>query len=151
MPVIGNMPIQNVGTTEVLRILEPIWPVKPETASRLRGRIEAIIDAARVRGNFAGENPARWRGHLDKILPARQRLSRGHHTALSYAHVPVFLEQLRRRKATAAMALEFLILTAARTGEVLGATWAEVDFEKQTWTIPATRMKAGREHRVPLS
>ncbi len=123
MPVIGNMPIQNVGTTEVLRILEPIWPVKPETASRLRGRIEAIIDAARVRGNFAGENPARWRGHLDKILPARQRLSRGHHTALSYAHVPVFLEQLRRRKATAAMALEFLILTAARTGEVLGATW----------------------------
>ena len=151
MPVIGNMPIQNVGTTEVLRILEPIWPVKPETASRLRGRIEAIIDAARVRGNFVGENPARWRGHLDKILPARQRLSRGHHTALSYAHVPVFLEQLRRRKATAAMALEFLILTAARTGEVLGATWAEVDFEKQTWTIPATRMKAGREHLVPLS
>lgn len=150
-PALGELPVEEIGTGEVLAVLEPIWQSKAETASRVRGRIEAIIDAAKVRGHFSGENPARWRGHLDKILPARQRLSRGHHTALPYAQVPVFLEKLRAREAVAAMALEFTILTAARTSEVLGATWTEVDFEKRTWTIPAQRMKAGREHRVPLS
>ena len=135
----------------MLAVLEPIWKSKAETANRVRGRMEAIIDAARARGHFSGENPARWRGHLDKILPARQRLSRGHHAAMPYDEVPAFLEQLRAREAVAALALEFTILTAVRTGEVLGATWAEIDFEKRTWTVPALRMKAGREHRVPLS
>jgi integrase len=150
-PSLGALPVADIGTAEVLAVLEPIWKSKAETANRVRGRMEAIIDAARARGHFSGENPARWRGHLDKILPARQRLSRGHHAAMPYDEVPVFLEQLRARKAVAAMALEFTILTAARTGEVLGATWEEVDFEKRTWTVPAQRMKAGREHRVPLS
>ena len=150
-PSLGALPVADIGTAEVLAVLEPIWKSKAETANRVRGRMEAIIDAARARGHFSGENPARWRGHLDKILPARQRLSRGHHAAMPYDEVPVFLEQLRAREAVAAMALEFTILTAARTGEVLGATWAEIDFEKRTWTVPALRMKAGREHRVPLS
>lgn len=150
-PSLGELPVADIGTAEVLAVLEPIWKSKAETANRVRGRMEAIIDAARARGYFSGENPARWRGHLDKILPARQRLSRGHHAAMLYDLVPAFLEQLRARKAVAAMALEFTILTAGRTGEVLGATWEEVDFEKRTWIVPALRMKAGREHRVPLS
>ena len=150
-PTLGALPVAEIGTAEVLGVLEPIWKSKTETASRVRGRIEAIIDAARVRGHFSGENPARWRGHLDKILPARQRLSRGHHAAMPYDAVPAFLEQLRARKAVAAMALEFTILTAARSGEVLGAVWEEIDFEKRMWAVPAVRMKAGREHRVPLS
>ena len=150
-PSLGALPVADIGTAEVLAVLEPIWKSKAETANRVRGRMEAIIDAARARGHFSGENPARWRGHLDKILPARQRLSRGHHAAMPYDEAPAFLEQLRAREAVAAMALEFTILTAARTGEVLGATWAEIDFEKRTWTVPALRMKAGREHRVPLS
>ena len=150
-PSLGALPVADIGTAEVLAVLEPIWKSKAETANRVRGRMEAIIDAARARGHFSGENPARWRGHLDKILPARQRLSRGHHAAMPYDEVPAFMEQLRARKAVAAMALEFTILTAARTGEVLGATWEEVDVEKRTWTVPAQRMKAGREHRVPLS
>ena len=150
-PALGELPVEEIGTGEVLAVLEPIWQSKAETASRVRGRIEAIIDAAKVRGHFSGENTARWRGHLDKILPARQRLSRGHHAAMAYDEVPAFLEQLRAREAVAALALEFTILTAVRTGEVLGATWAEIDFEKRTWTVPALRMKAGREHRVPLS
>ena len=150
-PSLGALPVADIGTAEVLAVLEPIWKSKAETANRVRGRMEAIIDAARARGHFSGENPARWRGHLDKILPARQRLSRGHHAAMPYDEAPAFLEQLRAREAVAAMALEFTILTAVRTGEVLGATWAEIDFEKRTWTVPALRMKAGREHRVPLS
>lgn len=150
-PSLGALPVADIGTAEVLAVLEPIWKSKAETANRVRGRMEAIIDAARARGHFSGENPARWRGHLDKILPARQRLSRGHHAAMPFDEVPAFLEQLRAREAVAAMALEFTILTAARTGEVLGATWAEIDFEKRTWTVPALRMKAGREHRVPFS
>jgi integrase len=150
-PTLGELPVAEIGTADVLAVLEPIWKSKAETASRVRGRIEAIIDAARARGHFSGENPARWRGHLDKILPARQRLSRGHHAAMPYDAVPTFLEQLRARKAVAAMALEFTILAAARTSEVLGATWEEIDFEKRMWAVPAVRMKAGREHRVPLS
>lgn len=150
-PSLGDLPVADIGILEVLTVLEPIWRSKAETANRVRGRIEAIIDAARARGYRSGENPARWRGHLDKILPARPRLSRGHHAALPYKDVPAFLEQLRARKALAALALEFTILTAMRTGEVLGATWTEIDLEERTWTIPAERMKAGREHRVPLA
>lgn len=153
-PVIGELPVADVGTAHVMAILEPIWTgetAKPETASRVRGRIETILDAAKARELRQGENPARWRGHIEQLLPARSRLTRGHHKALAYDGVPAFAAGLRSRKATAALALEFVILTATRTSEALGATWGEVDLEKATWTIPASRMKAGREHRVPLS
>lgn len=150
-PVIGDMPVAEVGKAHVLEILEPIWKAKPETASRIRGRIETVIDAATARELRTGENPARWRGHLAHVLPKRSRLTRGHHRALPYADLPAFVERLRSRKAMAALALEFTILTAARTGEVIGATWEEIDFAKQVWTVPAHRMKAAREHRVPLS
>jgi integrase len=150
-PVIGDLPVREIGTAHVLQILEPIWKTKPETASRVRGRIETILDAAKARGYREGENPARWRGHIAQILPARSRLTRGHHKAMPYDAVPSFVVELRSRHAIAARALEFVILTAARTGEVLGASWDEVDFEKAVWTIPGRRMKAGKEHRVPLS
>ncbi|UNK78336.1 integrase arm-type DNA-binding domain-containing protein [Sphingopyxis granuli] len=150
-PVMGELPVAEIGTPHVLKILEPIWQAKPETASRIRGRIETVLDAAKARGYRAGENPARWRGHIAQILPARSRLTRGHHKAMPYDAIPVFLTQLRERDAMAALALEFVILTAARTNEALGATWGEVDLEKAIWTIPAARMKAGKEHRVPLS
>ena len=150
-PVVGDLPVAEISTAHVLKILDAIWDEKPETASRVRGRIETILDAAKARGYREGENPARWRGHLAQILPARRRLSRGHHKALSYDDVPRFVASLRERNATAALALEFCILTAARTGEVIGATWNEIDLGKALWTIPAARMKAGKEHRVPLS
>ena len=150
-PVIGDLPVGDVATAHVLSILEPIWKEKPETASRLRGRIETILDSAKARGYRRGENPARWRGHIAQILPPRTRLSRGHHRAMPYETVPDFVARLKARKAMAALALEFTILTAARTGEVIGATWDEVDLAKAVWTIPAARMKAGKEHRVPLS
>ena len=149
-PVIGDLPVADIGTAHVLQIVEPIWQDKPETASRVRGRIETILDAAKARGYRDGENPARWRGHIAQILPARQKLSRGHHKAMAYAELPAFTGALRAREAMAALALEFVILTATRTSEVLGATWGEVDMDKAIWTIPAARMKAGREHRVPL-
>lgn len=150
-PVIGEVPVAEVKTAQVLQILKPIWKEKPETASRVRGRIETILDAAKAREYREGENPARWRGHIAQILPARSRLTRGHHKAMPYDAVPAFVGELRSRNAMAALALEFAILTAARTSEVLGATWDEVDFDKAVWTIAARRMKAGREHRVPLS
>jgi integrase len=150
-PVIGDLPVAEVGKAHVLQILEPIWKAKPETASRIRGRIETVIDAATARELRTGENPARWRGHLAHVLPKRSRLTRGHHRALPYADLPAFVEKLRSRKAMAALALEFTILTAARTGEVIGATWDEIDFAKKVWTVPAHRMKAGKEHRIPLS
>ncbi|MFN4357556.1 tyrosine-type recombinase/integrase [Sphingopyxis alaskensis] len=150
-PVMGELPVAEIGTPHVLKILEPIWQAKPETASRIRGRIETVLDAAKARGYRAGENPARWRGHIAQILPARSRLTRGHHKAMPYDAIPAFVAELRERDAMAALALEFVILTAARTNEVLQATWGEVDLEKAIWTIPAGRMKAGKEHRVPLS
>jgi len=150
-PVIGQLPVADVTTPHVLQIIEPMWSVKPETARRVRGRIETVLDAAKARGYREGENPARWRGHIAQILPARSRLSRGHHKAMPYEAVPPFLAQLRAKQAVAALALEFTILTACRTSEVLGATWAEVDLTKAIWTIPAERMKAAKEHRVPLS
>ena len=149
---IGSLPVQAVDTTLVLKVLEPIWTTKPETASRVRQRIENILDSAKARGYRDGENPARWRGHLDKILPARSRVREVEHlAALPYTELPAFLANLRTRDAIAACALEFLILTAARTGEVIGARWSEIDLLDKTWTVPATRMKAHREHRVPLS
>jgi len=150
-PVIGDLPVTDIGTAHVLKILEPIWQDKPETASRIRGRIETVLDAAKARGYREGENPARWRGHIAQILPARSRLTRGHHKALPYEAIPAFIERLRAREAISALALEFAILTAARTSEVLKATWGEVDLVKAIWTRPAPRMKGRKEHRVPLS
>ncbi len=150
-PIIGKMRVGDIETPHVLQILEPIWRSKSETAGRIRGRIEAILDAAKVREYRSGENPARWRGHLANLLPARPKLSRGHHKALPYDEVPALLSALRSHRAVSALALEFTVLTAARTGAVLGASWEEIDFKKRAWTIPAHRMKAGREHRVPLS
>ena len=150
-PVVGDLPVADVDTTHVLTILEPIWKGKAETASRVRGRIETILDAAKARGYRQGENPARWRGHLAQILPARTRLSRGHHKAIAYDAIPDFVRALHKREAVAALALEFVTLTAARSGEVIGARWSEVDLAKAIWTVPADRMKAGKEHRVPLS
>ena len=146
-------PVDEIDTEAVLSVLQPIWQSKPETAARLRGRIEVVLDAARAKGHILKNeaNPARWRGHLDKLLPKRQKLSRGHHAAMAYQVVPEFIRRLREREAVAAMALEFAILTAARSGEVLGACWEEIDFEAKVWTVPAARMKAEREHRVPLS
>lgn len=146
-----DMPVNQIDVAAVLSVLQPIWQEKPETASRLRGQIEHVLDAAKAKGHWEGENPARWRGHLDKLLPKRQRLSRGHFDAMPYDGLPAFMENLREREGMAALALQFLILTAARSGEVYGARWTEIDLQAALWTIPAERTKAGREHRVPLS
>ncbi len=150
---IWERPVDAVDVVAVLGILQPLWSQIPETASRLRGRIEAVLDAARARGLVPHDqaNPARWKGHLDKLLPKRQKLYRGHHKALPYSDVPAFVASLREREAVAALALEFTILTATRSGEVLGARWSEIDLGAKVWTVPAARMKAGRDHRVPLS
>lgn len=149
--LLWSKPVDVIVTEDVLAVLQPLWQSKSETASRLRGRIEHVLDAARASGCRAGENPARWRGHLDKLLPKRTVLSRGHHAAMPFEEVPGFVARLRKRNAVAALALEFSILTAARSGEVLGAKWSEIDFTAGVWTVPAARMKAGRTHRVPLS
>ncbi|PZR83585.1 MAG: integrase [Hyphomicrobiales bacterium] len=148
-----DMPVDMIDTANVLGVLQPIWAKIPETASRFRARIEAVLDAARARGLIAQDkaNPARWKGHLDKLLPKRGRLSRGHHAAMPYASVPVFMVQLRQLDTMASMALQFAILTAARSGEAIGARWNEIDLGARTWTIPAQRMKAGATHRVPLA
>jgi integrase len=149
------LPVADVTTQDILKVLQPIWQEKPETASRLRGRIEAVLDAARVAGHIGDRepNPARWSGHLEMILPRPAKLSRGHHGAMAFAEVPKFLGELRRasENSTAALALQFTILTAARSGEVLGAIWSEIDCAAKVWTVPARRMKAAREHRIPLS
>ena len=151
-PVMGGLSVQAIDNVLVLKVLEPIWTTKPETAGRVRGRIESILDWAKVRGYRVGENPARWRGHLDKLLPARGKVRRvEHHAALPYAELPGFLVALREQEGIGARAVEFAILTAARTGETIGAHWNEINLLEKTWTIPAARMKAGREHRVPLS
>ena len=153
-------PVNKITTEDVQSVLRPIWTTKAETASRVRGRIEKVLDAAKAKGLREGENPARWRGHLDHLLPKRQRLQRGHHAAMPWRAVPEFVMRLRESCSMAALALEFVILTAARSGEVLksvrdgevmGARWDEIDRQVNVWTIPAERMKAGREHRVPLS
>jgi integrase len=144
-------PVDEIDTAAVLEVLKPIWGEKVETASRLRGRIEAVLDYAKAQGHRAGENPATWRGHLAHLLPKRGKFARGHHAAMAYQDVPAFSERLREIDFVSARALEFAILTAARSGEVFGATWAEFDLENRVWVIPAERMKAAREHRVPLS
>jgi integrase len=155
LPEIGGLPVASIDTAKVLRALQPAWTKIPETASRLRTRIEAVLDWARVNGFREGENPARWRGHLDHLLPARKKLSRvKHHAALPYRDVPGLLRRIRERDDVEAHALEFLILTAARANEVVGATWNEINEEDRdgwTWVVPAERMKARRAHRVPLS
>jgi integrase len=163
-PIIGSLPVQAIDTALVMQVLEQeirdapdkpgatLWTVRPETAGRLRGRIESILDWAKVRGFRNGENPARWRGHLDKLLPARAKVHRvEHHAALPYAELPDFMMELRRQQGVAARALEFAILTAARPGEVIYARWGEIDLATKLWTVPAGRMKAGKDHRVPLS
>lgn len=151
-PIIGKLQVGDVGQPQVLNVLQPIWKDKTETANRLRGRIEQVLDWARVRGFREGENPARWRGHLDKLLPAPNKIARViHHRALAIDAMPGFMADLRQRKGISPRALEFLVLTAARSGEVRGATWAEIDMDARVWTVPAERMKAGKEHRVPLS
>jgi integrase len=151
-PVIGAIPVSVIDTPLVLKVIEPVWQKKTETASRVRNRIEAILDWASVRGHRKGENPARWRGHLQKMLPARSKLAPvKHHAALPYAQVPAFIAGLQACKGTAPQALEFIVLTAARRGEVIGVRWPEIDVATQTWTVPAERMKSGREHKVPLS
>ena len=144
-------PVDTVTTDDVLAVLKPIWTTKAETASRVRGRIEKVLDAAKAKGFREGENPARWRGHLDHLLPRPSKLARGHHAAMPYDEVAGFVVELREREAMAALALELCILTAARSGEILGMRWDEIDLDKKIWTVPAHRMKAGREHRVPLS
>jgi integrase len=148
---INDLPVSAIDTGLVLKALELIWAKTPESASRVRGRIEAVLAWAKVRQYRVGENPARWRGHLDKILPKRAKLTRGHHDAVPYAELPAFMDDLRRRPGLSARALEFTILTTARTGETIGARWAEIDLDAKLWTIPAARTKAGRGHRVPLS
>ena len=147
-----SRPVDEIDTAAVLEVLKPLWASIPETASRVRGRIETVLDAARARGLIGQNeaNPARWRGHLDKLLPKRQKLTRGHHAAMPFADVPQFMASLRKRDAVAALALEFTILTAARSGETLGARWDEIDFKQGIWTVPAARMKGGRAHRVAI-
>jgi integrase len=146
-----SKPVDTITTADVLSVLKPIWTTKSETASRLRGRIEKVLDAAKAKGFRDADNPARWRGHLDHLLPKRPKLQRGHHPAMPYEEVAAFIGRLRESKSLAGQALELCILTAARSGEVLALRWSEVDLDKKLWTVPANRMKAGREHRVPLS
>jgi len=151
---IRSKPVNEVTTADILGVLQPLWTKTPETASRLRGRLEGVLDYARIKGWRTGPNPALWRGHLALLLASPKKLkgkhSRGHHAALPYAEVPAFVKTLRESASVSALALEFLILTCARTGEVIGATWDEIDLAERVWTIPAQRMKGGRVHRVHL-
>jgi integrase len=150
-PAIGMLPVAAVDVSLVTTVLEPIWTTKPQTASRVRGRIEAVLDWATARKYRQGDNPARWKGHLEFLLPKTARLARvEHHTALPYAEIGPFMCELRRQSSVGARALEFAILTASRTGEVLGARWDEIDLTEKTWTVPSARMKTGEQHRVPL-
>jgi integrase len=151
-PKIGRLSVAAIDTGLVLKVVEPIWQDKTETASRVRGRIESVLDWATVRGYRTGDNPARWKGHLSEVLPARGQIKKTvHHAALPFTELPDVMASLREREGVAARALEFTILTAARTGEAIGAKWNEIDLAGKVWTVPAGRIKGGREHRVPLS
>lgn len=151
-PIFANRGVSEIDTGLVLAVLEPIWAAKPETASRVRGRVEAVLDWASARGLRVGENPARWKGHLEKLLPAKSRVHKvEHHAALPYSELKTFMAALKKQPGAAAQALAFTILSAARTGEVIGAEWNEIDLEGRVWTVPADRMKGRKEHRVPLS
>jgi integrase len=151
-PLIGALPVQSIDTALVMKVLDPIWSTKSETASRVRGRIEAVIDTAKARGEYVGENPARWKGHLETLLPKRSKVSKvKNHPALPYADLPAFMQELREREGIAASALEFQILTASRPGNALGARWTEFDRKAAVWTIAGDNMKGDKEHKVPLS
>lgn len=146
-----SMKVNAIATEDILEMLKPIWTAKPETGAIARGYVEGVLNAAKAKGFRLSENPARWKGHLDQLLAPRQHLTRRHHAAMPFEEVPAFIVSLQQRKASAGLGLELLVLTAARSGEVLNATWGEFDLKAKTWTIPAKRMKAAREHRVPLS
>lgn len=149
---IWSKDVAEIDANDLVKVLKPIWLTKPETASRVRGQIERVLDAAKVRGLRSGDNPARWRGNLSLLLPAgKSKSASKHHAAMPFTDVPAFMARLKTRPAAAARALELTILTAARTGETLGATWSEFDLNARLWTVPAERMKAGKAHRVPLS
>jgi integrase len=151
-PTIGPLLVDEINTEHVLTVLKPLWRTKPETATQIRGRIERVLDYAKVLGHREGENPARWRGHLDHLLPSRAKVAPvQHHPALPYRELPAFMDTLRLQENTAAKCLEFTILCACRSGESIGALWSEIDWETRTWIIPASRTKQGREHRVSLS
>lgn len=151
-PKLGQVQVTKIETADVISALTPIWSTKPETANRVRQRIEAVLDYASALGIRSGDNPARWRGHLDHLLPKPTKVRAvKHHPALPHADIADFMEQLEERDGVAALALAFTILTAARSGETRGATWSEIDLNAKVWTIPASRMKAGKEHRVPLT
>jgi integrase len=151
-PVFGSVPVQDIDIDLVMKAVESLWSKKTETARRVRGRIEIILDWAKVRGYRSGENPARWRGNLVHLLPARSKVRKvKHHAALPYTEMGGFMRDLREMEGTGAAALEFLILTVGRTGEVIGARWPELNLKSGVWVVPAERMKSGREHRVPLS
>ncbi|WP_317986735.1 tyrosine-type recombinase/integrase [Comamonas odontotermitis] len=150
--ILTPLNVSHIETAHVVAALQPIWQTRTETASRVRGRIESVLDWATVQGLRAGENPARWRGHLDHLLPAPNKVKRvEHHRALPYAELSAFMQRLKEVSGMGVKALEFAILTAARSGEVRGAVWSEIDFKASAWNVPANRMKAGRPHRVPLS
>ena len=152
IPIIGNIPVSEINLPHILKVLEPIWKTKTETATRLRQRMEAILAWASVSGHRSGDNPVRWKGHLDAILPTPNKIrTRNHFAALPWKDIGAFMKTLRKKRGTSCRALEFLILTAARSGEVRLATWDEIDLENNVWTIPAPRMKAGKEHTVPLT
>jgi len=148
---LAHMRVDMIETEQVLKALRPIWTTKPATASLVRSRIERVLDASKAQGQRAGENPARWRGHLAMLLPAPKKLSRGHFAAMPYRDLPAFMDRLRALQGVASRCLEFQILTATRPGEALGAMWQEIDLDQRLWVIPSSRMKAGREHRVPLT
>jgi integrase len=151
-PLFGDLPVQSIDVALVMKAIEPIWTAKPETANRVRGRIEAVLDWATAREFRTGDNPARWKGRIKNLLPAPRKVAKTQHrAALPYSEIGAFMVELRRQDKVAARALEFAILTAARTGEVLGARWDEIDLEAAVWTVPGSRMKEGHEHRVPLS
>ncbi|MFC4270596.1 tyrosine-type recombinase/integrase [Sneathiella chungangensis] len=151
-PVLGDLPVDKIDIGLVLRVLEPIWQTKAETASRVRGRIESVLDWAKARKFREGENPARWKGNLSMVLPSKKKVAKVvHHPALPYTEVSDFISDLRKRDGLSALGLELVILTACRTGEIIKAKWSEFDLDKKLWTIPADHMKSGREHRVPLS
>ncbi|MCE7795360.1 integrase arm-type DNA-binding domain-containing protein [Sphingobium sufflavum] len=145
------IPVAHVTTEDVLAVLKPIWTTKAETASRVQQRVQRVLEAAKVKGLRSGDNPAAWRGHLELLLPKKSKASAKHHAALPFGEIAGFMRVLADRPAVAARALEFTILTAARSGETRGMTWGEVDFERKLWTVPAERMKAGTQHEVPLS
>jgi integrase len=151
-PIFDAVSVSAIDTDLVMQVLEPLWHKRPKTAERIRGRIERILSWAKVRGYRHGENPALWRGHLDQLLPASRKISNTrHHAALPYQQMGIFLSKLRKTQWPATSCIEFLVLTAARSGEARGARWEEIDVPTKTWIIPAARMKGNREHRVPLS